>query len=191
MKKNLIGYALIVSLFFGMTVSVNGAINVAKLDLLQQKIVDIQTLQARIDDIRKRALALQGALQAKVVEYTREIRKEQAARKLKSFKQAIGVYRVRYNLKLVQQISAYLTAVSERIVFFQDGREQIDFLHQQAQDDLKMVQTLSDMEVADFIRRMDQALKKYEIAVNSSLFDIEKIQQEKLEAIWKTISAAK
>jgi len=191
MKKNLIGYAIIVTLFFGMTVSATGAVNVAKLDLLQQKIVDIQALQARIDDTRKRALAQQGTLQAKVAEYTREIRKEQTARKLKSFKQAIGVYRVRYNLKLVQQISAYLAAVSERIDFFQDGREQIDFLHQQAQDDLKMVQTLSDMEVADFIRRMDQALKKYEIAVNSSLFDIEKIQQEKLETIWKTISAAK
>ncbi len=191
MKNYLIGYAIIVTLFFGMTVSATGAVNVAKLDLLQQKIVDIQNLQARIDDIRKQALALQSTLQAKVTEYTREIRKEQTDRELKTFKQAIGVYRVRYNLKLVQQISAYLTAVSERIDFFQDGREQIDFLHQQAQDDLKMVQTLSDMEVADFIRRMDQALRKYEIAVNSSLFDIEKIQQEKLETIWKTISAAK
>ncbi len=191
MKKNLIGYIILVTLIFGMTVSATGAVNVAKLDLLQQKIVDIQALQARIDNIRKQALALQGTLQAKVAEYTREILKEQTARELKTFKRAIGVYRVRYNLKLVQQISAYLTAVSERIDFFKDGREQIDFLHQQAQDDLKMVQTLSDMEVADFIRRMDPALRKYEVAVNSSLFDIEKIQQEKLETIWATISAAK
>ncbi|MCP3954906.1 MAG: hypothetical protein GY697_22200 [Desulfobacterales bacterium] len=191
MKKYLIGYTIILTLFFGMAASATGAVNVAKLDLLQQKIVAIQTLQASIDDIRKQALALQGTLQDKIVEYTREIKEEKTARELATFKQALGVYRVRYNLKLVQQMSAYLAAVSERVDFFQDGREQIDFLYQQAQDDLKMVQTLSDMEIADFIRRMDQVLEKYANATNSSLFDIEKIQQAKLESIWKTISASK
>jgi len=98
------------------------------------------------------------------------------------------VYRVRYNLKLVQQITAYLAAVSERITYFEEGREQVDFLYQQAQDDLKMVQTLSDMEITSFIDRMDQVLAKYEKAVNSSLFDIEKIKQAELETLWYSIS---
>ena len=189
MRNLLIGYTLTLSLLLGITASATGAVNMAKLDLLQQKIGAIQALQARIENIRKQALDLQGTLQAKVAEYTQEIRKEKTERELKTFQQAIGVYRVRYNLKLVQQISAYLAAVSERIGFFQDGREQIDFLHQQAQDDLKMVQTLSDMEVADFVRRMDQALRKYKIAADSSLFDIEKIQHEQIETIWEALNA--
>jgi hypothetical protein len=98
---------------------------------------------------------------------------------------------VRYNLKLVQQINAYLAAVSERIDFFQQGRAQLEFLYQQAQDDLKMVQTLSDMEISAFIDHMDRTLAKYTRAADSSLFAIEKIQQEKLKAIWKAASAAR
>lgn len=159
--------------------------------LLQQRIADIQDLQGRMADIRQQALVLQGTLQDRAKEYAGEIRQARQARGLKSFKQAIGVYRVRCNLKLVQQISAYLAAVSERIEFFEEGRERIDFMHRQAQDDLKMVQTLSDMEIAEFISRIDRALATYTAAVNSSLFDIETLKQEKLEAIWETISAVK
>ncbi len=190
MRRRMVGYAVIMIVFFGVTVSSTGASNTEKMDLLQQRIAGIQALQERINAVRQQAVALYETLQAKAKEYAGEVKKEKTARELKSFKQAIGVYRVRYNLKLIQQISAYLAAVSERIEFFQDGREQIDFLHQQAQDDLKMVQTLSDMEIADFIRRIDRVLEQYETAVNSSLFDIEKIQQENLETIWETISAS-
>lgn len=190
-EKSLFGYAAvtIVSVFLG--TSALGAVNVAKLDLLQQRINEIQALQTRMDDIRSQAVALQGALQGKADAYSKEIQKEQADRDLKNYQQAIKVYRVRYNLKLMQQITAYLAAVSERITFFQEGREQVDFLFQQAQDDLKMVQTLSDMEITGFIDRMDQVLAKYEKAVNSRLFDIENIQQAELEALWHSISNSK
>jgi len=172
-------------------VSATGAVNTAKMDLLQRKINAVQALLERIDDIHKQAVALQGKLQARATEYTREIRKEKTARALKTFQQAVEVYRVRYNLKLVQQINAYLAAVSERIDFFQQGREQVDFLYQQAEDDLKMVQTLSDLEISKFIGRVDRALEKYTRAADSSLFAIEKIRQEKLEAVWETVNAAK
>jgi hypothetical protein len=190
MQKRIAEYVLIMAVFFWVPVSSTGAVNIEKVDLLEQRIAGIQALQERIDDIGKQAVTLHGELQAKAEEYAGEIRKEKRARALKSFNQAIRVYRVRYNLKLVQQISAYLAAVSERIEFFRDGRERIDFLYQQARDDLKMVQTLSDMEIADFIRRIDQVLEKYELAVNSPLFTIEEIRQENLETLWKTISAS-
>jgi hypothetical protein len=189
MKKNLVG--ILISVWLGLAAPAAGAVNAAKMDLLQQRISEIQALQTLMDEIRSQAAALQGTLQAKVAEYSLEIRKEQADLELKTFDQAIKVYRVRYNLKLVQQISAYLAAVSERIAFFQEGRERVDFLLQQAQDDLKMVQTLSDMEIADFIGRMDPVLAKYKEAANSNLFNIETIRQEKLEALWLSISTAK
>jgi len=191
MKKNLFGYAVLTIVSLGVCASTFAAVNVAKLDLLQQRIIEIQTLQTRMDEIRSQAVALQGALQGKVDAYAKEIRKEQIDRGLKNYRQAIDVHRVRYNLKLVQQITAYLAAVSERIMYFEEGREQVDFLYQQAQDDLKMVQTLSDMEITSFIDRMDQVLAKYEKAVNSSLFDIEKIKQAELEALWYSISNSK
>jgi len=191
MKKSLFGYAFVTIVSFSVSTAAFGAVNVAKLDLLQQRITEIQALQARMDEIRNQAVALQSTLQGKADTYSKEIRKEQADRDLKNYQQAIQVYRIRYNLKLVQQISAYLAAVSERIAYFQEGREQVDFLHQQAQDDLKMVQTLSDMEIAGFIDRMDQVLARYEKAVNSSLFDIEKIQQATLETIWHAITTGK
>jgi len=191
MKKSLFGYAVMTIVAVGLGTSVFGAVNVAKQDLLQQRITEIQALQARMDDIRSQTVALQGELQGKVAAYAKEIRKEQADRDLQNYQQAIKVYRVRYNLKLLQQITAYLAAVAERIAFFQAGREQVDFLYQQAQDDLKMVQTLSDMEINGFIDRMDQVLAKYEKAVNSSLFDIEKIEQAEMEALWLSISNSK
>ena len=191
MKKSLLGYAVVTIVSLGVCSFAFGAVNVTKLDLLQQRINEIQALQTRMDDMRSQAVALQSTLQGKADTYSKEIRKEQADRDLKNYQQAIKVYRVRYNLKLVQQINAYLAAVSKRIAFFQEGRERVDFLYQQAQDDLKMVQTLSDMEIAGFIDRMDQVLAKYEKAVNSSLFDIEKIQQPELEALWHSISTSK
>ena len=178
-------------LSLGLWASAFGAVNMVKLDLLQQRITEIQALQTRMDEIRGQAVALQSTLHAKVDAYSKEIRKERDAQALKNYRQAIKVYRVRNNLKLVQQITAYLAAVSERIAFFEEGREQVDFLYQQAQDDLKMVQTLSDMEITGFIDRMDQVLARYQKAVNSSLFDIEKIQQAELEALWDSISAGK
>lgn len=191
MKTNLFGYAVLTILSLSVCASAFGAVNVAKLDLLQQRIAEIQALQTRMDEIRGQAVALQGVLQGKVDAYSKEILKEQADRALQNYQQAIKVYRVRYNLKLVQQITAYLDAVSERIAFFEEGREQVDFLYQQAQDDLKMVQTLSDMEITGFIDRMDQILARYEQAVNSSLFDIEKVRQAELEALWNSISSNK
>jgi len=191
MKKSIVQYGLVIALVLGPAAAAAAAVNVAKMDLLQQKIIAVQVLLERIDDIHKQALALQGTLQDRAAAYTREIRKEKTSRDLKTFQQAVAVYRVRYNLKLVQQINAYLAAVYERIDFFQQGRAQIDFLYQQAQDDLKMVQTLSDMEISAFIDHMDRTLEKYTRAADSSLFAIEKIQQEKLKAIWKAASAAR
>jgi len=191
MKKKLTGWAVTMILCLGVWDSAFGAVNMVKLDLLQQRITEIQALQTRMDEIRGQAVALQSTLHGKVDAYSKEIRKERDARALKNYRQAIKVYRVRNNLKLVQQITAYLAAVSERIAFFEEGREQVDFLYQQAQDDLKMVQTLSDMEITGFIDRMDQVLARYQKAVNSSLFDIEKIQQAELEALWDSISTGK
>ena len=191
MKKSIVGYLWVLVLVLGSAAAAAGAVNAAKMELLQQRITAVQVLLERIGDIHKQAVTLQGTLQARAAEYSREIHDEKIDRKLKTFQQAVGVYRVRYNLKLVQQVNAYLGAVSERIEFFQQGREQIDFLYQQAQDDLKMVRTLSDMEIAVFIDRMDRTLAKYTRAADSSLFAIEKIRQEKLEAIWKAVSASK
>jgi len=86
MKKNLFGYAVVTIISLGVCASTFAAVNVAKLDLLQQRIIEIQTLQTRMDEIRSQAVALQGTLQGKVDAYAKEIRKERIDRGLKNYR---------------------------------------------------------------------------------------------------------
>ena len=161
-------------------------------DFLQEKLSEIVILREKIAEKKHQAddifnqLKYQENMFAK--EITKEIIKEQNRSGIMSY-QAVNQYpRIYYDIKLIQQIKAYLDRIKEKIIFYQLSDEKLKFLYHQADDDLKIIQALNNIEINDLIERIDSLKMHIDTEIDKKLIDINALVFEKQEAIWKEIN---
>ena len=121
---------------------------------LQDKMIEITRLRETIIDKMVQAIEVRSLLQAQIREYTREINQERKRRHLDTYQEATRIQRIRNNLALIQKLDAYLVSLEERITYFQDGSEQLEFLYLHAEDDLRIIEALKYMEGEALLRKM-------------------------------------
>ena len=69
----------------------------------------------------------QEQLKQKVVELETEIKQEKEHLQIESYLKAIRVPRIELNLKLIRLLLGYTTGLNERIRYFQNGYQTLDF----------------------------------------------------------------
>jgi hypothetical protein len=70
------------------------------------------------------------------------------------------------------------------VQYFRTGNEILEHLNQQANDDLKLIGALNDMEVDELIHRINTVLDEYMPETQKPLFNIANIQSKPAEEIW-------
>ena len=129
----------------------------------------------------------QEQLKQKVDELEKEIKQEKEQLQIESYLKAIRNPRIEFNLKLIQLLFGYITGLTEKIGYFQNGYHTLDFFRQQAQDDLLMIKTLNDMEVDSLIAQINSVLDEFIPELGKPIFDTSDIPSKDTEKIWNEI----
>jgi len=155
---------------------------------LNRKIAEISSLQQGLSQKISLVMQKQEQLEQKVDELEKEIHHEKEQMQIESYLKAIRNPRIEFNLKLIQLLLGYITGLTEKISYFQNGYQTLDFFRQQAQDDLLMIQTLNDMEIVNLIAQINSAFDEFIPELSRPVFDTNEIPLKDTEKIWNEIT---
>lgn len=154
---------------------------------LNLKMAEISSLQQSLSQKISLVMQKQEQLKQKVDELEKEIKQEKEQLQVESYLKAIRNPRIEFNLKLIQLLFGYITGLTEKIGYFQNGYHMLDFFRQQAQDDLLMIKTLNDMEVDRLIAQINSVLDEFIPELDRPIFDTSDIPSKDTEKIWNEI----
>jgi len=158
---------------------------------LNRKMDEITILRAEIDSKIDQAEIMGSKLKVQIEEFQSEIIEEKDQHKLVGFDDAVKNLRIGYNLQLIQQLMAYNDKINQRINYFLDANETMDFYFRQVSDDVMIIQTLDDMEVDALIDRINLVLDEFIPQSRKSLFNLEDVQYRDIKEVWNLIVQAK
>jgi chromosome segregation ATPase len=167
-------------------VSFTDAANPKTLEL-QRKIADITKLRAAISAKIDTAQQMREHLKRQIEELRSEILAEKANTSLKSYVEANRHYRIKYDLLLIRRFQAYADAFDARIRYFEDGNETLRYLMQRVRDDIKIIETLEDMQVDELIARINRVLDELTPATTKPFIDATQLTFFSAEKIWDEI----
>jgi hypothetical protein len=162
-----------------------------KAEKIRHQLMEILSLREAIREKSDQAIVMRSQLEENMTELKKEIENEQIHLELTSYQKAIRSPRVYYDLKLIQQLLAYILKFDEKIGDLKAGAERLEFLYQLADDDLRIVETLNDMEVEDLMNQINSVIREQAPKASSSFFDVNEIDLRKLEKIWDEIASPK
>jgi len=116
-----------------------------------------------------------------------EIKGEKRKLRITSCQEAIRNPRVDYNIKLIQKILVYISGLNEKVQYLDIANEELAFLYQQAEDDLKILETLSDIKIEKLMGHINQATHKYQSEAKGLSIDVNGIVLSPPEEIWNSI----
>jgi uncharacterized coiled-coil DUF342 family protein len=154
---------------------------------LHRKMAEISSLQQNLSKKISLVMQKQGQLEQQVDELEKEIKHEKEQWQIESYVKASRNPRIEFNLKLIQMLLGYITGLTEKIRYFQNGYQTLDFFRQQVQDDLLMIQTLKDMEIDDLIAQINSVLDEFIPELSRPVFDTNEIPLKNTEKIWHEI----
>ena len=184
-RNSLIIFAIGILLLFNLT-EADGASSPKSIEL-NRKITEMSSLRRIVESQVDIAVRTRDQLQKQIDELAKEINRELVSRKINSYSAAVKVSRIKYNIKLIQQLLAYIDRLDQREQYFRIGNETLEHLHQRVNDDLKLIRTLNDMEVDELIDKINTILDEYIPETQRPLFSIDNIQSRPAEEIWRGI----
>jgi len=186
MKKHLVCNSLAALMIYLLFCGPNYA-SEHKTTELNRKMAEISSLQQSLSQKILLVMQRQEQLKQKVDELEKEIKQEKEQLQIESYLKAIRNPRIEFNLKLIQLLFGYITGLTERISYFRNGYQTLEFVRQQVQDDLLMIKTLNDMEIDKLIAQINSVLDEFIPELGKPLFDTNDISSKKTEKIWNEI----
>ncbi len=154
---------------------------------LQQKMEEISSLREKILEKIDQGTDIREYLRAQTQELTKEIKEEQKRLGDISYEKAVRSPCIEYDLKLLQQYYAYISEIDRRLTYFQAGEGQLAYLFQEAEDDLKIIEALNDIDIDSLMIRIDEALDEYLPETKTHLIRLDDIRLPEQENIWSEI----
>lgn len=161
--------------------------NNSKTSTLCSKMAEISSLCQKVMERKAQASKLCEQLKQRIKELEKEIKEEGKGTTINSFQEAIRNPRIDYNIKLIQKILSYISRLKEKIQFFNIASEELAFLYQQAEDDLRILETLNDMKIEKVIDQIDKTSGKYQSEASRLVIDSDGIVLNPPEEIWERI----
>ena len=165
----------------------NTLANNFKLSDLTNKMAEISSLRDKVIQRQAQASKLIKQLSQTMVELKEEIKGEKRKLRITSCQEAIRNPRIDYNIKLIQRILVYTSSLNEKVQYLDIASQELAFLYQQAEDDLKILETLSDMEIEKLMGQINQIFGKYQSEANRLVIDSDGIVLTPPEEIWESI----
>jgi hypothetical protein len=154
---------------------------------LNRTLSEIAELSRSINERMDEASALLDRLNEQCELLKNEINQERERRGITSFRQAVQVSRIDYNLRLMQQLSAYIERLNGSVEYFRGANQLLNFYARQARDDLLLLKTLQDADISGLMNKIGAAKNEFEIVLNKPLFVASEPYPRSTEIIWNDI----
>jgi hypothetical protein len=158
-----------------------------KTDALEQKIIEISALRAKIIDKIDQGIELRAFLQDQLKQLEEEIKAELNRTGIHAHPVPLENLRINYNLKLIRHFRAYIDQLDKRIAYFQTGHERLKFYLRRIKDEIAIINTLQDLEIENLIGRIDNVLDEFIPETNKQIFDAFDIRLMPTEQVWNEI----
>jgi hypothetical protein len=160
-------------------------------ELLRQTMADISLLNSQIAQRKTDADGIRDALSVRFEEIKTEARQEWREKGIKTDAEALKNPRLLYDLMLMAEIQAYIHRYTQKIGYYRVACDRLSYLYQQADDDLKIVSTLSGMKIDALISQAEKILDGYLPDAQTIIIQPDKLTIEAPEKIWETLKKSR
>lgn len=192
MKQFMITYrllmtaAVLVLMVFPSAVTANN-----KAELLRQTMADIALLNSQMAQRKTDADGIRDALSAQLETIEKEARRQCRDKGISSEADALKNPRLLYDLMLMAEIQAYIHRYTQKLGYYRVACDRLSYLYQQADDDLKIVSTLSDMKIDALISQAEKILDGYLPEAQTIIIQPDRLTIEAPEKIWQALRSRK
>ncbi|MCX6745725.1 MAG: hypothetical protein NTX00_01770 [Candidatus Parcubacteria bacterium] len=158
----------------------------------------IQTKISEIQDLRKRLNEKQDELGKLILEYQQGVNDLKKAVKRYSRRHQINTFElaqkdneISYNLALIQKKVAYIQKLQQLVARMQQGMQELQYLENQAIDDLKIVKALKSEDTDKLISDINTVITKYLPEAGTLPINIDEKNLPSPEQIWEEIIKGK
>ncbi|MDY6880107.1 MAG: hypothetical protein V2J25_01285 [Desulfatiglans sp.] len=156
-------------------------------DEIREKMTEIVFLREKVKQNKSLAVKILVKLKDQKSRLSEEVKAEHSRLGRISFEEGIQTPRIFYNLKLMGKIDLYISRLDEKITLFEEGQEELSFIYREADDLLKIVEAVKDIELDQLMSQMDHILKKQRGAGNRACLDFILDEQGPDRKIWTEI----
>jgi hypothetical protein len=154
---------------------------------LKQRLADISLLHSQLQEKIDSAERLRETLYDEVKKLRAEIVALKKEHQIRTFAEGVEIPRIRYNLTLIRELKGYVANFNEKIRFLQIGSDKLYYLYHQAEDDLRIINTLNDLKIEALQSQIDGVMAAYLPEAHNLLIDLSRIPYETPERIWEEI----
>ena len=158
---------------------------------LRQAMADIALLNSQLAQRKAEAAEIRDALAARCEAVRDEARRTMHAHAVKTEKDASNTPRLWYDLMLIGEIQAYMDRYAQQIRYYRVAIDRLSYLYQQADDDLKIVNTLSGMKIDALIAQTAKVLEAYLPDAQTLVIQPGSLSIEPPETIWRQMASGK
>jgi chromosome segregation ATPase len=155
---------------------------------LERALESIQEMTRRISDRAAEAQSLHRILSGHAEELRAEITAERRRHSPASLPQALRVDRIRYDLQLMQHLSAHINGLDRRISQLDAALCTLEFLSRRVGDDRLLLQSLQDADIGGLIQQIRSELAAMTAAAEGPLLSASELRQPSMEGVWKDIA---
>lgn len=163
----------------------------AKGEQLRRTMADIALLNSQMAQRKADAAGIRDALSARLAEIKSEAWREVREKGINTEADVLRNPRLLYDLMLMAEIKAYSERYSQKIGFYRVACDRLTYLYQQADDDLKIVSTLSDLKIDALVSQVEKVLDGYLPAAQTIVLQPGTLKIEPPEKIWKSFKKEK
>lgn len=183
LKKQAVMAVVLVAFLFGSA----WADDAGKTETLNHALSEIAELARSINARIEEASALLDKLNEQRELLKNEINQERSLHDITSFRQAVQIKRIDYNLRLMQQLTAYIERLNGSVEYFRGANQLLNFYARQARDDLLMLKALQDADISGLMNKITASKAEFEMVLNKPFFNASEPTTWSIEMIWNDI----
>ncbi|BBO80054.1 hypothetical protein DSCO28_06200 [Desulfosarcina ovata subsp. sediminis] len=156
---------------------------------LRQTMADIALLNRQMAQRKADATDIRDRLGLRRKAIEEEIHQEIQAKGIDSQSEALENPRVFYDLILMAELRAYIGRYTQKIGYYRVACDRLGYLYQQADDDLKIIHTLSDLKIEALIGQVEKVLDGYLADAQTLIIKTDTLEIDPPEKIWASFKA--
>ena len=158
---------------------------------LRETMADIALLKGQMVQRKTDADGIRDALSEYLKAIETEARREWQEKGLNTEVEALNNPRLLYDLMLMAEIQAYIRRYTQKIGYYRVACDRLSYLYQQADDDLKIVSTLSGMKIDALVSQAGKILDGYLPEAQTIVIQPDKLTIETPEKMWESLKAVR
>jgi hypothetical protein len=108
-----------------------------------------------------------------------------------SLEQARKHHRIHYNIELLRLLVAYVDEFDTKVHLYRTGFDKLTYLHQLANDDIRMVSTLSDFQIDALTTQISLVINRYMPEAHTIQIDPRHVLKASDQSVWEAIVKGK